>query len=83
MWPTVRACGGSCQDGDTKGSGPIIMNIPIYLEFMVWRYHCRGGDGILEKNKSIILRSVEMVSLLRVVTILHISVVIPMRWLSG
>ena len=41
-----------------------------------------GGDGILEKMY-IVLRSFEMVSLLRVLYILQIYLCLPLLWLSG
>ena len=40
-------------------------------------------DGILEKNVYSILRCVEMISLLRVHSILHISICLPLYWLAG
>ena len=58
------------------------MNIPHHLDFLIWIMTC-GGDGILEKKVYIIFRSVEMVSLLRVLYILHISLCLPLRWLAG
>ena len=42
-----------------------------------------GAGGVLEKNLWTLLRSEEMVSLLRVCSILHISICLPMRWLAG
>ena len=57
------------------------MNIPYYLEFLIWRFSC-GSDGILEKNLLIELWSVEFVALLRVLSILHLSIVMPLRWLA-
>ena len=42
-----------------------------------------GGNGILERKLYTILRSVEMVALLRVLSILHISICMPLRWLAG
>ena len=42
-----------------------------------------GGDGILERNLYMTLRSVEMVSLLRILSILYISLCLPLRWLVG
>ena len=41
-----------------------------------------GGGEILEKNLYTILASVEMVSLLRVLTIFHIFLCLPLRWLA-
>ena len=57
------------------------MNIPLYVAFLVWRYECGGGDGILEKHHIIILSSVEIVAQLRVLTIFQLAVVLPHRWL--
>ena len=83
LFHVARACGGTRQDIGTEGAVPILMNIPYYLEFLVWRMMCGAGDGILEKNLFILLRSVKMVALLRVLTILHVSVTMPLRWLAG
>ena len=44
---------------------------------------CGSGEGILEKNLYMLLRSVEMVSFLRVLCILHVSICLPLRWLAG
>ena len=82
LYSVARACGGSRQDIGTEGAIPVLMNIPFYLEFLIWRMRC-GGDGILEKSLYHVLRSIEMVSLLRVLSILHISICIPLRWLAG
>ena len=43
---------------------------------------CGHADGILERNLFILLRSVEMISFLRVLSILHISICMPLRWLA-
>ena len=83
LYPIARACGGTRQDGDTKGAGPVLMNLPFYLQFVAWRYGCGGGDGILEKSLFVRLRCVEMVGCLRVLTVIHMCVVIPLRWLVG
>ena len=34
LWPTLRACGGTRQDGIIEGVGPILMNIPFFLDFL-------------------------------------------------
>ena len=83
LFPLVRACGGNRQDMATEGALPLLANIPFYLEFLIWRMRCGAGEGILEKNLYTELRSVEMVSLLRVLSILHVAIVLPMRWLAG
>ena len=67
----------------TEGAGPILMNIPLFIEFLVWRHECDGGNGILEKHHIIILRSVEIVAQLRVLTIFQLAVVMRHRWLSA
>ena len=63
LYSIVRACGGTRQDIGAEGACPVLMNIPYYLEFLIWRFRC-GRDGILEKNLWIELRSVEFVALL-------------------
>ena len=82
LFPVSRACGGARQDIGVEGAVPPIMNIPYFLEFLSWRMSC-GGDGILEKNLYMTLRSVEMVSLLRILSILHISLCLPLLVLLG
>ena len=52
LWSIWRACGGSRQDGVTEGAMTILMNIPIFIAFLQWRYECGGCDGILEKKSS-------------------------------
>ena len=83
IYPLARACGGGRDDINTEGAGPILMNIPVYLKFLAWRIACGGGDGILEKNLFSLYRCVEKISLLRVLSILHMFIVMPLRWLSG
>jgi len=82
IYPVARACDGSRQDIGVEGAGPVLINIPCYLEFLVWRISS-GGDGILEKNLYTLFRSVELISLLRVLPIFHISLCLPLRWLAG
>ena len=82
LYPVARACGGSRQDIGVEGAIAVLMNLPHYLEFLIWRMQC-GGNGILERKLYTILRSVEMVALLRVLSILHISICMPLRWLAG
>ena len=61
----------------------ILMNIPIFLAFLRWRYECSKGEGILEKNQALIFTCVELIAQLRVLTIYQIAVVIPHRWLAA
>ena len=46
LFPLARECRGNRQDGATDLAGPIIGNIPIHLELLVWRYVCGGRKGI-------------------------------------
>ena len=77
------ACGGNRKDGATELAGPILGNIPIYLEFLMWRYGCVGGEGISEQNSFIIYCSVEYIALLRVLAILRMKIVLSLRWITG
>ena len=80
LYLVSRACGGSRQDIGFEGAVAVVMKISLYFKFLNWRMSCRG-DGTLENNLYIILRSVEMMSLLRVLSILHISLYLPLIWL--
>ena len=80
LYLVARACGRSRQDIEVEGTGPVSMNTSYYLEFLVSRLGSRG-DSILEKSLHHFF-SVEMVSLLRVFSILHISLFLPLRWLA-
>jgi hypothetical protein len=59
------------------------MNLQYYIEFLDWRLTCAVNDNLLQTSLYITLRSVEMVALLRVLSILHIAVCMPVRWLAG
>jgi len=77
LYSICRACGRSRQDIGVKGAVPVLMNVPYYFEFLAWRMEC-DGNGILEKNLYTILRCVEMISLLRVLSIPNISICLPL-----
>ena len=79
----ARALGGTRQDVGSEGAMSAFMNIPFFVEFLDWRLSCGTGDGILMKNLFIILQSVEIIALFRVLSILHIAICIPTRWLAG
>ena len=83
LFAVSRANGGSRQDIGVEGAVAVLMNTPFYLEFLIWRMRCGHTDGILERNLFMLLRSVEMISFLRVLSILHISICMPLRWLAG
>ena len=61
----------------------MIMNLQYYFEFLDWRLTCAVNDNLLQTSFYITLRLVEMVALLRVLSILHIAVCMPVRWLAG
>ena len=49
LYPVYQYCGILCHDIGVEGSIDVLMNIPHYLEFLIWRMIC-GGDDILEKK---------------------------------
>ncbi len=83
LWPLSRALGGTRQDIATEASMSVLMNLPYYLDFMNWKLSCGTSDSILLKHLFIVLQSVEMIAMLHVLSILHVAITIPHRWLSG
>ena len=82
----VERAAGSRQDLSTEGCMAIVMNYPYYLEFL--DEHLRKKEktreiSILQQNLFVALSSEEMLALARLMSILHLSVCIPMRWLAG
>ena len=82
LYPVARALGGNRQDIGVEGSPAVYMNLRYYLSFLDWRLSITS-DNILQKSLFYTLQSAEMVGLLRVLSILHISVCLPTRWLTG
>ncbi len=85
IFPFARACGGSRQDIATEAAVPVLMNLSPMLEFLLQQKSKTksSNDSILESNLLIILQSTEMVAALRVLSILHIAITIPLRWLHS
>ena len=83
--PTARACGWARQDLCVKGAPAILMNLPYYLEFLNWRMSAVGGksNAIPATKMWIMLQSFKVIALLRVLSILHITICLPVRWLAG
>jgi hypothetical protein len=61
----------------------VLMSLKYYVEFLDWQLTCGVNDNLLQTSLYITLRSVEMVALLRVLSILYIAVCMPVRWLAG
>ncbi len=84
LFPTARMLGGTRQDAVTEGSLPLYMNRHFYLEFLHLRLCAGSGEGnILQTNLFLVLSCIEMVAVLRVLSIVHVSIVMPMRFLCG
>ena len=85
LFPLARACGGTRQDICLEGAPAVLMNLPFYLQYLHWQISAAGGksDAILQTKLYIMLRLTKVVALLHVLSILHISVCLPTRWLAG
>jgi hypothetical protein len=85
----VERAAGSRQDLCTEGSMAVYMNYQYYIEFldMMLRKTRRGNGNemasILQQNLFVALTSTEMIALSRLLSIFHISVCMPFRWLAG
>ena len=79
--PTVRVCGGNCQDSDFEGSLPVYDSLDEMLAFTNECLKCSANA--LQHCLFITLSSMEVIAKLRVASILFLSVIVPMRWLAG
>jgi hypothetical protein len=83
----VERASGSRQDLCTEGSMAIYMNHQYYVEFvdnMLCKYRRKDNKpSIFQQNLFIALTSLEMITLSRLLSILHISVCMPFCWLAG
>jgi hypothetical protein len=83
----VERAAESRQDLCTEGLMPIYMNYPFCVEFLdnQLRKYCQSNENtsILQQNLFAALTSLEMIALSRLLSILHISVCMPFRWLAG
>ena len=68
----------------------IYMNYPYYVEFLDDMLKRSSGDdsttkekSILQRNLFVALTSQEMIALSRFLSIMHIAVCMPLRWLAG
>ena len=62
------------------------MSYPYYLESLDWMLKKTGKNDkarLLQWNLFVVLGSVEMITLACLLSIIHISVCMPFRWLAG
>ena len=80
VYLVARGLGGNHQDTGVEGAIASITNILYYLEFLNWILSCGGKmESILGKNLSILLQSIEVVFMVYVFSILHITICTPPR----
>ena len=82
LFPVVRALGGTRQDLCVEGAPAVLTNLHYYLQYLHWRISATGGksDNILQMKLYIMFA--EVVAMLRVLSILHIAICVPTRWLA-
>ena len=74
---------GSRQDVVCIGSLPLYWNRHVYLEFLYERIRECGSVHILQNFLACVLGSVEVGAAARLFSIIHLAIVVPLRWLSG
>ena len=82
----VERAVGSRQDLCTEGCMAIIMNYPYYVEFLDEQLRKKEKNkkvSILQRNIFVALTSSEMIALARLLSILHLSICMPFRFLAG
>ena len=79
----VTRSAGSRQDLICMGSIAVYMNRNFNVEFLNEKLTMKDHENILEDNLFTILVSSEMISVARFWAIVHVSIVRPVRWLSG
>ena len=61
------------------------MKYPYYLEFLYWMLKKTGKNdraSLFQRNLFVVLGYVEMIFFYRLLSIIHISVCMPFRWLA-
>ena len=82
----VETMKGNRMDGATQGACPVFTNLEPCVEFLDERLRMlafQNEGNILQENLFTLLKTIQIVGLLRVLSIFHICIVIPHRWLSG
>ena len=79
--PIIRVLGGARKDSSFEGS------LPIYdgrADMLAYTNECiLSSENLLQRSLFIVLGSMEVISQLRVASILHLAVVWPLRWLAS
>ena len=80
----LRVTAGARQDSDTEGAIVAYMNRKYYIQFLFKALTSKYKDhSILQQNLYIVLRSSEMIASFRLLSIIHVAIVLPHRWLTG
>ena len=79
----VERSGGGRQDLALMASLPIYWNREWCVQFLDEQLRAPGNENILQKNLFTILTSTQMVAVTRLLAILHISIGMPLRYLTG
>ena len=74
---------GNRMDVICMGADAVYINRPLNVEFLDHRLSIKDNSNILQENLFIVLSSLEMIAVSRLFSILHVSIVIPFRWLAG
>ena len=74
---------GNRMDVICMGADAVYNNRPKNVEFLDKRLRITDNANILQENLFIVLSSLEMIAVSRFFSILHVSLVIPCRWLAG
>jgi hypothetical protein len=79
--PPIRVLGGNQQDAAFEGALPVNDG---RADMLIFTNECLlASNNLLQPLLFIVLGSMEMIAQLRVASILHLGVVLPMRWLAG
>jgi len=74
---------GNRMDVICMGADAIYIDRRLNVEFLDERLRIKDNSNILQENLFIVLSSLEMIAVSRLFSILHVSIVIPFRWLAG
>ena len=73
-------CGGNRQDSAFEGALPVYNALDEMLKFTD---EClMSSENLLQRSLFLSLGSMEIVALLRVASVVHVAIVLPMQWLA-